>query len=136
MSYKPQVPPQLAGTTRTEQHGDSPIVGKVVTSVTSVTQLLRMSFEEFEKADVRVKIAVPWLSKNLWLVSTSSCVDGLLRGGVSRGCVWTATELANLYAIDGLNGNDRRAMAILKAHFNIRILSIEGSSASVDTPVA
>ena len=48
------------------------------------------------------------------------------------GCIWTAAELTNLDRIDRLQENDRRAIALLKTHFNIRILSVEDWSEQND----
>ena len=126
MAYRPTAPPAtspLHVVAKSDTQG-CPSPQKAVTTVTTVTRLLQMSFEEFARAALFVELAVPWLEKHLWLVPDASCIDRLTNEGVDRGCIWTAEELTDLYAIDALQETDRRAIAALKAHFGIEILSV------------
>ena len=93
-----------------------------------------MSFREYGRAHFAVKLAVPWMRRHLWLVPDTSYLDQLLDRGVDRGCIWTAADLIDLYRIEQLREDDRRAIALLKAHFNIKILSVEDWSESGDRP--
>jgi hypothetical protein len=93
-----------------------------------------MSFEEYGRTDLAVELAVPWTRKHLWLVPDAGYVDQLVDQGIERGCIWTADELADLYRIERLQETDRRAIALLKAHFNITILSVEDWSEGDDGP--
>ena len=88
-------------------------------------RLFEMSFEEYGRTDLTVELVVPWMKKHLWLVPNATSIDQLVDRGVDRGCIWTAAELIDLYRIEQLQQNDRKAVALLKAHFNIKILSVE-----------
>ena len=88
------------------------------------TRLTSMSFEQYGRTSLAVELAVPWMQKHLWLVPDVGYVDQLVDQGVDRGCIWTAAELTDLYAMDRLQSTDRRAIALLKAHFNIKIVSV------------
>ena len=88
-------------------------------------QLASMSFDEYGRTNLAVELTVPWMKKHLWLVPDVAYVDELVGEGIERGCIWTAAELNDLYAIDRLQEKDRRAIALLKAHFNIKIVSVE-----------
>ena len=101
-----------------------PMPEQPVTLVTAVTRLHQMTFEDLARADFSVEIEVPWLKRHLWLVPTSGSVETLVQRGVERGYVWTAAELADLYAIELLGAEDRRAIVLLKAHFGIEIVSV------------
>ena len=96
------------------------------------SHLLGMSWEEYARTNMAVKLAVPWLRKHLWLVPDTAYIDQLLGQGIERGCIWTASELADLYDIQGLQEEDRRAIALLKAHFGIEILSVEAQFERAD----
>ncbi len=97
-------------------------------------RLFEMSFEEYGRTDLTVALAVPWMQKHLWLVPDVGYVDQLVDQGVDRGCIWTAAELTDLYGIEQLQEKDRQAIALLKAHFNIKIVSVEDSSVGDDDP--
>jgi len=88
-------------------------------------QLASMSFDEYGRTNLAVELAVPWMQKHLWLVPDVDYIDQLVDQGVDRGCIWTAAELTDLYGIEQLQEKDRQAIALLKAHFNIKIVSVE-----------
>ena len=89
------------------------------------THLFEMSFEEYGRTDLTVELVVPWMKKHLWLVPDVGYVDQLIDQEIDRGCIWTAAELTDLYGIEQLQEKDRQAVALLKAHFNINILSVK-----------
>lgn len=88
-------------------------------------RLEHMTFEEYSRTNLAVKLAIPWLTEHLWLVPDVTYIAQLLEEGIARGCIWTASELIDLYRIERLQEEDRRALAVLRSHFNTRILSIE-----------
>ncbi len=88
-------------------------------------QLASMSFDEYGRTNLAVELTVPWMKKHLWLVPDVAYVDELVDEGIERGCIWTAAELNDLYAMDRLQEKDRRTIALLRAHFGIKILSIQ-----------
>ena len=84
-----------------------------------------MSFEQYGRTNLAVELAIPWIKKHIWLVPGINYVSRLIDEGIDRGCIWTASELTDLYAMDRLQSTDRRAIALLKVHFNINIVSVE-----------
>ena len=54
---------------------------------------------------------------------SATSISSLIKA--DRGCIWTAAELTDLYGIEQLDEKDRQAIALLKAHFNIKIVSVE-----------
>ena len=126
MAYRPTPPPATSPrhSRGSVQCSSTPSPTEAVTTVTAVTRLLEMSFEEFSEAEFIVEIRVSWWHETLWLVPNPTAVDALIREGVERRRIWTAAELADLYQLDTLQEKDRRVFALLKLHFGIEILSL------------
>lgn len=126
MPYKPTAPPCIKSVARGSSFvkDRTPPLQKPVTAVTAVTRLLEMSFEEYGRTNLTVELSVPWMREHLWLVPDKTDVPRLLKSGIKRGCIWTASELSNLYSIEQFDGQDRRTIALLRAHFGIEIESI------------
>jgi hypothetical protein len=58
-----------------------------------------MSLNEFGHRGAWLELMVPWLPVTLWIVPGEPDVTALLADGVSRGRIWTASELLNLLQI-------------------------------------
>ncbi len=127
MAYRPTAPPCLddvAPPSRATRNL-APMSQKPVTSVAAVSRLLGMSLEEFSVSDYMVEISVPWWHETLWWVPTRHCIEVLSKEGINRGRIWTSGELIDLCRIDDLQEKDIRSIAILKAQFGVKILSVE-----------
>ena len=91
-----------------------------------------MSLEEFSASDYMVEISVPWWHETLWWVPTRHCIEVLSKEGINRGRIWTSGELIDLCRIDDLQEKDIRSIAILKAQFGVKILSVENWEPRLD----
>jgi hypothetical protein len=94
----------------------------------AVTLVLGMRLDEFEQRGQPIEVKVPWLDATLWWVPDERHAEALVAEGVSRGRVWTATELLDLMSVDGLTPEHVRAVALAKAEFAGDVVAV--------TPVA
>jgi len=60
---------------------------------------LHMKLDQFQTAGACLEVRVPWLSTTLWMVPTDRDVSTLIAEGVSRGRIWTTSELLDLMAV-------------------------------------
>ncbi len=91
------------------------------------TKLLDMSLEEFGSEGFSIQIRVPWLDETLWWVPRSEHVDILVQQGVSRGRVYTSSELTNLTNLldAGAESPDVQGIARLRLTLDATIVGVE-----------
>ena len=92
--------------------------------------VLGMSFDQFRDSSLIIEVTVPWLEQHLWLVADSRIANRLVDQGVRRGHIWTATELTDLYRLDGASPKERIGIARLKAQFGAEIVRVDHGRSS------
>ena len=96
----------------------------VLATLAREAKLLTLTVSEFGRQDLGVEVAVPWLEETVWLVPRVDQADRLVRSGVKRGRIWTATELADLFSIDGVSPDDIARIGRLKAMFGAEVCEV------------
>ncbi len=89
-----------------------------------VSRLSAMTLDRFGRDKQLLEVRVPWLEVTLWFVPEERDAEALIRDGVSRGRVWTATELMDLMAISGLTREALRTIALAKLTFDGDIAAV------------
>ena len=103
----------------------SPIREKPVTAVTPVTNgspFLAMTLSRFAIEGHPLEARVPWWDETIWFVPGAGDVQVLLEAGVERGRIWTAAELQQIAAPEGLVDTELRSIATIKAAFGCTVL--------------
>src|SRR5262245_47608995 len=70
--------------------------GKGAHRVDEALPFLSMTLDEFGVRGACLEVRVHWLPVTLWMVPSDQDAERLVRDGISRGRIWTATELVNL----------------------------------------
>jgi len=89
-----------------------------------VARLLGMPLDRFQQDGALLEVRVPWLPTTLWIAPTSADAEGLVREGVSRGRVWTAGELLDLLALQGLIREQAQTVAHVKVAFDGEVVEV------------
>ena len=88
------------------------------TSDRELTTILAMPLDVFARDGQLLEVRVPWLDVTLWFAPEERDAEALVRDGVSRGRVWTATELMDVMAISGRTQEALRTIALAKVTFD------------------
>ncbi len=86
----------------------------------------KMSLERFALEGCPLEVRVSWFSRTLWFVPTDTEAALLANEDISRGCIWTARELLELFSIPGLTSKEVQTIATVKAEFAGRIVNAKG----------
>lgn len=108
------------------------------------THLLRMLADESRRLDLPLsrfaeegtplETHVPWWDETIWFVPGAGDVQVLLEAGVGRGRIWTAAELLQIAALDGLADPELQSLATIKTAFGCTVL--EAVALGPDPPPA
>lgn len=90
----------------------------------TVARLLGLPLDHFAEAGACLQVRVPWWPEPLWFVATEADAEALVRGGVSRGRVWTAGELMDLLAVPGVTQDQARTVALAKLEFGGQVVEV------------
>ncbi len=82
-----------------------------------IDSLLALPLAAFESEGSPMEISVRWFDTTLWFVPSDRDVEALIKSGVSRGRIWTARELSNLFETYGLSKEHVTQIATAKAIF-------------------
>jgi hypothetical protein len=82
--------------------------------VEAVSRLLGLPLASFAEAGRVLEVRVPWLDQALYFAPDEPAAERLVAEGVSRGCVWTARELADLIGTPGITRDQVRTVAHAK----------------------
>ena len=93
-----------------------------------------MRLSQFDQSGLTIEVSVPWLEETLWFVSGPGHLEPVLAAGVSRGRIWTASELHNLLTTTGLTDADIVTMARLKAQFDGEVVAVEPETPNGEVP--
>jgi hypothetical protein len=93
-------------------------------------RLLDLPLSEFERQQRAIEIKVPFLTETLWLIPDVSHIETLSRAGVSRGRIWTAGELEDLWSVSPEPSKDFERLARLRQTFNAEIVYVGPGSES------
>ena len=77
-----------------------------------------MPLDQFARDGQLLEVRVPWLDVTLWFVPEERDAEALGRDGVSRGRVWTATELMDVMALSGRTREALRTITFAKLTFD------------------
>ena len=90
-----------------------------------LNQLLPMSLAQFSHEGMPLKIGVDWLERSLWFVPTLADVESLVRAGVTRRRIWTASELMDLLNLPNLTADDIKLQTVAKLEFAGRLIAVQ-----------
>jgi hypothetical protein len=79
--------------------------------------IAKVPLYRFASLGLVIEFAVPWASRTLFLVPGSTCVETLVAKGISRGRVWTASEVLDLLSA-GVTRADAVKIGGTKVQFN------------------
>jgi hypothetical protein len=99
-------------------------IDQPVTSDLELTTILIMPIDEFARNGKLLEVRVPWFDVTLWFVPDERDAEALIRDGVSRGRVWTATELLDVMAIGERISEALWAIALAKLSFDADIATV------------
>src|SRR5262245_43264677 len=88
----------------------------------AVARLLGLPLAHFSEAGQMLEVTIPWWSEPLWFVGNEMATQTLVGEGVSRGRIWTATELLDLLSIPGLTRASVRTVALAKLEFDADVI--------------
>jgi hypothetical protein len=74
--------------------------------------------------DRLLEVRVPWLAVSLWFVPDPSAAEVLVGEGVSRGRIWTSSELIDLIGIPNITTASARRLAETKAAIDGEITAV------------
>ena len=94
--------------------------------VVDLSGILAMPLDQFAREGQGLEIRVAWHTETLWFVPDERDAAALTRGGVSRGRVWTARELAGLLALSDQTLTTVRTVALAKRAFDGDIVEVRG----------
>jgi len=121
--YTPRLPPLLRKEgDRLASYASSHIHKK---PVTPVTEMQGMSLSQFARERRAIEVRVPWLDVTLWWVPTPDHIDPLVKRGVHRGRIWTASELSDLLRIRRGCREVARTLAHIKLMFGAELVSVD-----------
>jgi sulfur transfer protein SufE len=83
-----------------------------------------MSLEQFARENSALEVRVPGCAETVWWVPNSRAAEQLMRQGISRGRIWTAQELLQVWEGPPLRQEDAQTLARLKATLNCELSSI------------
>ncbi len=89
-----------------------------------VGTILAMPLDQFAREGSLLEVRVPWLDVTLWFVPEERNADALVREDVSRGRVWTATEVMDVMAISERTSEALRTIALAKLTFDGDIAAV------------
>jgi hypothetical protein len=98
--------------------------GASLPGVGGLTGILAIPLDEFAANGELLEVRVPWLDVTLWFVPEERDAEALVRDGVNRGRVWTATELMAVMAIGGRTSEALRPIALAKLTFDGDIAAV------------
>jgi hypothetical protein len=87
---------------------------------TEVARVLALPLTELDRV---IEVRVPWWPLTLWFVPGEADVQALLGEGVTRGRIWTATELADLLTL-GVPPAAAQTVAVVRAEFDGAITEV------------
>ena len=90
-----------------------------------LNQLLPMSLAQFSHEGMPLEIGVDWLERSLWFVPTLADVESLVRAGVTRRRIWTASELMDLLNLPNLTADDIKLQTVAKLEFAGRLIAVQ-----------
>lgn len=93
---------------------------------TDLMAILAMPLDQFAREGHRLEIRVAWHTETLWFVPDERDAAALKRGGVGRGRVWTAGELAGLLALSNQTLTSVRTVALAKRAVDGDIVKVRG----------
>jgi hypothetical protein len=82
--------------------------------VVDLTGILATALGRFAREGQCLEVRVPWLNVTLWFVPDERDAEALVGEGVSRGLVWTATELGTMMALLDRTALTVQALALTK----------------------
>jgi len=94
--------------------------------------LLQMPLDQFERDGCPIEIKVPGFPETLWFAPGDREREILVVRGISRGRIWTAHELMDLWKIPSLTREQAQTLARIKADFDAEVVSIEPLSSAAD----
>ena len=94
--------------------------------------LLQMPLDQFEREGPLIEIKVPGFPETLWFAPGDREREILVVRGISRGRIWTAHELMDLWKIPSLTREQAQTLARIKADFDAEVISIEPLSSAPD----
>ena len=115
----PRIEPLLVGLAREERRAES--------FAETVARVGAMPLNRFAREGQVLEVRVPWHAATLWFVPEERDAETLRRDGVSRGRVWTATELMDVMAISGRTGESLRTIALAKVTVDGDITAVIGT---------
>ena len=89
-----------------------------------IALLIAMPLDQFAEEGCPLEIRVPWLPVSLWFVPGEADAEALAKEGVGRGRVWTARELMDLLAIEGLTSEQVKTLAQAKLEFEGEVVEV------------
>src|SRR5262245_48739534 len=101
-------------------------LGRVTTSrfLAEAIPFLGMPLDEFQAKGALLEVRVPGLNVTLWMVPAEREVTVLLAEGVSRGRIWTVSELMNFMAIADRTPQTVKTLARAKLEFDGEITEV------------
>src|SRR5262249_3588225 len=85
---------------------------------------LWMPLDVFAQAEASLEVRVPWLRATLWLVPTERDAAALGAEGVTRGRIWTTTELMNLMDIADRTPEMVKCLALAKLELGGEVVEV------------
>jgi hypothetical protein len=83
-----------------------------------------------------LEIRVPFLTDTLFFVSSLNEVSPLLSEGITRGRIWTANELNDLFNTPGLGPRGRLKIALARALFDGEVIAVLRREVSEESEVS
>jgi hypothetical protein len=83
-----------------------------------------MSLSRFESDGPQLEVRVPWLPVTLWMVPSERDVAAFIDEGVTRGRIWTASELATLLSLGDQTPHAVKAIALAKLQMDGEITEV------------
>ncbi len=102
--------------------------------LTDELRLLDLHLSRFAVEGRAIEVQVPWWDETIWFVAGAGDVQVLLEAGVGRGRIWTAAELQQIAALDGLADPELQLISRIKAAFGCTVL--EAVALGPDPPPA
>ncbi len=83
----------------------------------AVARFGAMPLPQFAREGAPLEICVAWLEEALWFVPDEGYAEALVRGGTSRGRIWTTRELSYLMTMPERAPRIVRTLALAKMTF-------------------
>jgi hypothetical protein len=101
-----------------------------------LAELLDMPLGVFAQEGSLLEIRVHWYPQTLWLVPAERDAAQLERDGISRGRIWTAQELIDVFAISKPTWAHIKTVALTKLQFSGEVVTVQGRSDASRGPSA